>query len=346
MATTYYQMDQHRFISADQYLEDMEPIQDYEKWQISDSSPVYKDALIKLPSGKFTKDESYYLSFEINKSINYSLGFSLKFLDTTTVQNPPIYSETGTSYQFIRFLEVLKTGSTGMNSSLICMYKIRNVNNPKTAISNESLTDKVTHSAGATVASTGVFFVNHSGTYFPNVLYYDSSKDEYFLPGTQTVIWGSNNQLEGANDAILNWSWSESESSSEEIKAVFNLVVTPRHANYDAIVLQMKRIQEDSNIKNVDGTSGRFVELNNLKLKHIFNLNDAEGQIAPLNSQGKPIKRIGIWGHPELLLAIDGEMVQIGPSGYYELNGHDIYKLGVVAEGPQDTFVLDYQYEA
>ena len=343
MATTYYQMDQHRFISSDQYIKTLNPVQSFQKWRISESSPVYKDVLIKLSNGTFKKDESYYLEFDINKSINYSLSFSLKFLNTSSIENA-IYSDTGTSYQFIRFLEILKKGSSDISNSLVCMYKIRNIDNPKTAINNEALPSPYEHSSAATAASTGVFFTNHTGTYFPNVLYYNSSRDEYFMPTGQTTIWGSGNLIEGANDSILSWTWTQ--SSEEDATAKFRLVITPRHGGYDAIVLQMKRIQEDSSINNGDGTYGRYVELDNLELYQIYNLNDAEGQLAMLNSQGKPIKRIGIWGHPELMLAIDGEMIQIGPSGYYELNNHDIYKIGVVAKGSQDTFVLDYQYEA
>jgi hypothetical protein len=44
------------------------------------------------------------------------------------------------------------------------------------------------------------------------------------------------------------------------------------------------------------------------------------------------------------MMAINGEEVQIGSSGYYELNEFNVNSLCVVADGPKDTFVLDYQY--
>ena len=44
------------------------------------------------------------------------------------------------------------------------------------------------------------------------------------------------------------------------------------------------------------------------------------------------------------MMAINGEEIKIGSSGYYELNDYNIDKLCVAADGVEDMFVLDYQY--
>ena len=46
------------------------------------------------------------------------------------------------------------------------------------------------------------------------------------------------------------------------------------------------------------------------------------------------------------MMAINGEEIQIGSSGYYELNDFEVNDLRVVADGVKDTFTLDYQYIA
>lgn len=45
-------------------------------------------------------------------------------------------------------------------------------------------------------------------------------------------------------------------------------------------------------------------------------------------------------------MAINGEEIQIGSSGYYELNDFEVKQLCVVADGVKDMFTLDYQYLA
>lgn len=46
------------------------------------------------------------------------------------------------------------------------------------------------------------------------------------------------------------------------------------------------------------------------------------------------------------MMAINGEEIQIGSSGYYELNDFPIESFAVVADGRKDTFTVDFQYKA
>ena len=54
---------------------------------------------------------------------------------------------------------------------------------------------------------------------------------------------------------------------------------------------------------------------------------------------------IGVWSHPDSILAINGEEIRIGQSGYYELNDFEITSFGIVVKTPKDKFSLDYQYQ-
>ena len=139
------------------------------------------------------------------------------------------------------------------------------------------------------------------------------------------------------------------------------MLITPRKSGYNGLIFQLKRIQEDGDIINSakvqkgntatrTNVSGRFIDINSTidgstKVKdtfHIYEVNNLNNII--LDSQGKTINRIGLWGHPELIFSINGEELKIGQSGYYELDDFDIDSIAVCAIGPQDTFILDYQY--
>lgn len=61
------------------------------------------------------------------------------------------------------------------------------------------------------------------------------------------------------------------------------------------------------------------------------------------------IRKIGVWGNQGLRLAINGEEIRIGPSGYYEMDIIPIYRLGVAAgsgtgAANKNDFTIDYLY--
>lgn len=184
--------------------------------------------------------------------------------------------------------------------------------------------------------------------------------------------------LAGTKDIILNWSWTVSETTN---MSYYKLIFTPTK-QFFYVVLQLERIAEDkdiitdkivagdgsvSNTRESSGDSnhpgqgqtvyGRYINLDqktgNMKEDgvtpetvkdtfKIYDLTDLNAGI--LKTDGAAIKRLGIWGHPELMMAINGEEIQIGQSGYYELNDFNVQSFAVAANGIKDSFVLDYQY--
>jgi hypothetical protein len=59
-----------------------------------------------------------------------------------------------------------------------------------------------------------------------------------------------------------------------------------------------------------------------------------------------PLKRIGVQGTPGLIMCINGEQIQIGKSGLFEINiDYTVSYFGVVIEKDSNkVFILDYQY--
>ena len=58
------------------------------------------------------------------------------------------------------------------------------------------------------------------------------------------------------------------------------------------------------------------------------------------------VNRIGIWGSPSQIACVNGEKIQIGRTGIYELNNPNI-KINFVGfiPMPNKNFILDYAYE-
>lgn len=124
---------------------------------------------------------------------------------------------------------------------------------------------------------------------------------------------------------------------------------------FDCLLLEIQRTPEDKSIvlgKTVTVNNktetinvlGRFLNVDDDKANH---LDVKIHQINELltNVDIKVVKQLGVWGRPGLPLAINGEEIKIGPSGYFELKNYDITSFGVFATNKQDQFTVDYLYE-
>lgn len=57
------------------------------------------------------------------------------------------------------------------------------------------------------------------------------------------------------------------------------------------------------------------------------------------------LTRLGIQGTPGLIMCVNGEQIQIGKSGMFEINtDYIVSSFGVVIEDNNKSFILDYQY--
>ena len=171
-----------------------------------------------------------------------------------------------------------------------------------------------------------------------NYLYRDSNTGNYYLGNGNTTYTPTQNY----NDLMVTASWIR---QTGENFGYAEIVFRPVEDNFSQIILEMVRTAEDYNIQSEDasGTTlyGRFVPLESLDYK-LYALTNLVNDINPNGS----LSRIGVWGHSGLLMAINGEEIRVGASNYYELdNILPVTSLGIVADGYDDNFSIDYQYE-
>lgn len=75
-------------------------------------------------------------------------------------------------------------------------------------------------------------------------------------------------------------------------------------------------------------------------------LSNGSSGLAQIQSGTNQVIHIGVWGHPEQILTINGEEIKIGRTGFYEIKDYEISSLGVVVTDPsKDRFTIDYEYK-
>lgn len=164
-------------------------------------------------------------------------------------------------------------------------------------------------------------------------IYYNSSNGAYYLGNGGT----SYTQTYDYNDLSIVASWKTEEGTNY---GVFELCFRPVEDSFEGILLEMVRTAEDYNIQRPDGTFGRKVELENIN----YDLYELSNLVDQMN-RDRSLSRIGVWSHPGLVMVINGEEIKVGPSGYYELDAIEINSIGIVAEGWEDNWTIDFQYD-
>ena len=115
---------------------------------------------------------------------------------------------------------------------------------------------------------------------------------------------------------------------------IFEKVFMPSR-NYNKVRIELERSAIDYvPNENQANIYGRIVNVDVLSFAEVKN-------IIPYR-----LKRIGVQGTPGLLMCINGEQIQIGKSGMFEINiDYIVSYFGVVLEPNSDKiFLLDYQY--
>lgn len=216
-------------------------------------------------------------------------------------------------YQFLKNVSVVKGGS-GTNVYHVVLYE----KSDGTAAAMLPLT----YQAGTTNVK--------------DYIYYDAANAAFYLGNGGTSYTRTTN----FNQVYLSASWK---TEIGENYGIFELVFRPVEDNFTSLLLQMVRQPEDYNIqKTVDGVVeyGRKVD----KDKVTFTLYELTNLKTYMSSNN--LTRIGVWGHSGLMMAVNGEEIHIGPSGYYELSQLEITSLGIVAPNDDytNTFTVDYEY--
>lgn len=339
----HYGMGQIRYNNNSSYMTDLgfnyEPVQVLVSSN-TETSDVYQDIILRgSNSFSFTAGVPYLLKLKIPKDLNYNTTYRIK-MTTNTGQTSVLNPDTVT-YQMLKYINVPKETSSSTSSRVI-IYPVT---------SEEII---ITEGEETTVIPAGSLWIpeyqeNYDVDYVTEVaialdknsanigdIYYDNGK--YYIAGATDE---EKQEIKNKNDVILNHSWTTGHSSTW---GEFSFVFTPRDSDetYRQIWIEMFRENYDQDIYN-EGIYGRKIDLESgLFEAEVYQLTNLINNIQDVEK----LTHIGIYGHPNMVMAINGEEIRIGQSGYYELNDFEITSFGVAAEtnNNNDTFIMDYQY--
>lgn len=252
------------------------------------------------------KGQPYFLSIPIPQDLNYDMTFAVK-----------LFNATSKSYQYLKSFTVSK-GGDGANAKLIALYE---------DLKGETKVAFPLDYHATDAGDMSKIYVDTTG-----------ATDKYYLYN------GSSYEATTKVNAVnLSQSWLESSSTGfVTLEALF----TPVEDGFSGILLEMSRIPEDYSI--VSGTDyGRVVDI--AKIRSKVGVSEVDGIVRSVSNLvsstgAASLSRIGVWGRPGLPLAVNGEEIHIGPSGYYEQDVVPVTSFGVVSTSINDNWTMDYMY--
>lgn len=292
------------------------------------SKMTFTDFCITNQKG-FDADTDYYARVDIPPDLNNEYTFTIKL-----VKGQGQSASTGSSYQFIKKV-TLKRGGAANNLYDLCLY---NANPEAKTVAQEKVV--------ATVLDNSNKYGADNPT-IKNKLYWqgEGQKRKYYLgAGGKSYIVAKQ-----VVKASLTAAWRTEQLVDKKSRIEF--VFRPMESGFSQIVFTMARGAEDYGLINGEKYTdngkvtiidyGRKIDTTKVDYE-IYRLTNIVSAC-----QVESFDSIGVWGHPEQMMAINGEQIQIGPSGFYELTGLDIESLGVVAfddDYIKSNFTVDYEY--
>ena len=169
-------------------------------------------------------------------------------------------------------------------------------------------------------------------------LYWDAVSNAYYLGNGNTTY----TRTQEYNDIVMTASWIH---QAGNYFGYAEIVFRPVEDNFSEITIEMVRTAEDYNIQGVDQNNetiyGRYIPLDTFE----YTLYSLTNLVNDINPNGT-LDRIGVWSHPGLLMAVNGEEIRVGKSGLWEIDGIlPIKSLGIVAVDYKDQFSIDFMYE-
>lgn len=318
----------------------------------------------------FDVNTDYVFKIDIPQNLNYDMVFTIELVKS---------DEQDSGYKTYQYLKQIKSiqGTGAVHSKLVAIYE----SNQEVALAtNSKETEYETHvcfpydwtkekAQGLLPGGDATLKPNGQDGYLmknQDCLYYvknDATGLLTYYRGDQivdainngAVINPSNNDKQipiftHYNDVELAETWKTSDILANITSYI---VFRPIEAGFDRILVKMARNTIDYNIQVDDKTFGRALPLS------YYNADGNNGGVSPhayvsaltnivsnnqMINKLVPLDRIGVWGHPNLIMAVNGEEIRIGPNGFYELSDIPITSLGIVARSWADVFTIDYMY--
>ena len=254
------------------------------------------------------RDTDYYLYVKIPQDMNYNLTFNIKLTKRE--------AQGGTEeYQFLKSITIPRGGSA-TNVYTVVLYE--------TSSGTVKAMIPKTYAAGQTNVKDDIYF--------------DANTEKYYLGNGNTTYTETANY----NDLSMTASWVH---QAGDYFGYAEMVFRPVEDNFSEITIEMVRTAEDYNIQGTDTSDeiiyGRYIPLDDFD----YTLYTMTNLVNEINPNGT-LSRIGVWSHPGLLMAVNGEEIRVPNSGYYELdNILPVESLGIVAVDYSDNWSLDFMYE-
>lgn len=272
-----------------------------------EESTSFKDLLITPAGGSFSTDTDYYLHIAIPQDINYTSTFNIKLVKGQGSQ----------SYQFLKQVTITRGGSGDFVHD-VALYE-DNDHKVRAMI-------PLQYQDGITTEKNALYVRILNGT----------SRDRQFYLGTGLKAYNSTDHV---NMVQVAESWR---MESTDNFGTFDVVFRPVETDFTGILVEMQRSTEDYAIQTTvtaqDGTTtiqyGRTLDTSKVQVT-LQSMRNLVGNLGTL-------ERIGVWGHPGTIMAVNSEFICIGPSGYYEEDVVPITSLGIVATSYKDNFTVDY----
>lgn len=295
-------------------------------------SGSFKDVVIR-PQEPFKEGTDYYVKVEIPQDLNFEQSFDIKLLK----------QEQGIDvYQYLSNITI-PLGGNSENVYTVVLYETREIEYYTEYDSSGEPIQKQRYKMNAMIPLE-YSVINPTIRDAIYVKHIEGEADTYYLGnGGDTVGDSAYTKWEKYNDALIVASWKQ-----ETMKQtyVFEYIFRPVEPDFTDILLEMDRDATDLNTQTTDEdgniTYGRQLDIDFIKSHfELYELIDIKQS---MRAGDLPLSKIGVWSHPELYMAINGEGIKIGPSGYYELDVLPIETLTIMARGPQDNFTVDYEY--
>ena len=339
--TIKYGMGQLRYTSSSPYMTDKNFTTKAVKTLVTSSSEgeasenveYYQDVYLSNGDFTFIAGTPYLLHLDIPKDLSYDCIYQIKLITSPT----SAIDATNLIYQMIKYITVPKAVGVG-NTSRIILYPVTNTGAP--GINPDGSYDlkiAIAKLLSESVVTGDIIYDESTGKYY----IYDGS-----ISSDNTPIIGSSTEILNKNDTIMEHTWSTLDIKTDAVG--FDIIFTPRSNSitYNGILIQMQRSALDYDIytETVDGgIFGRKIDINSDSNWNatVYELTNLVGN----DNIPTPLINIGVYSHPNLLMAINGQEIRVGQSGYYELNDFEITSLGIAANNINDKFTLDYQYK-
>jgi hypothetical protein len=277
----------------------------------SDSNATSFQDVVISPANQLLKNQDYYLYIEVPRDMNYDLTFTIKLVKAEG-------EGTSSEYQFVKSFTATRGGEVS-NAYAVALYE--------KSTGEIAAMQPLTYEAG--VKNTKDYLYREE---------ISSNNYNYYLGNGNTTYTQTTNY--NCMSMIATWK-QETAADPCYIQVIFR----PVQDGFGKILLSLSRDATDYNTQSVadDGTIefGRKVDISKMKYE-LYTINNL---IDGINKDGS-LSRIGIWGAPGLLCAINGEEIRVGSNGVYELDAIPITSLGVMAKDNDysNNFTIDYEY--